>query len=91
VPEELGHHAEASGQGEAWGAVAVAVGLQVLLATGAVGGALLIELLLLRLPQLRRGLRLPREAVPALPVRAQRAGRVIGGVRGRGPPVSVTP
>src|SRR4051812_9823603 len=39
LPEELAHAAsagEASGEGEEWGALAVAVGLQVLLAAGAV-------------------------------------------------------
>jgi hypothetical protein len=89
VPEELAH-AKAEGSGEAWGALAVAVGLQVVLAAGAVGVAVLIDTLLLRLPRPVRVLE------PVVTRRAEVAfcpvlvGRIVGGVRGRGPPVSVT-
>jgi hypothetical protein len=88
VPEELGHRAESSGQGEEWGALGVAVGLQVVLAAGAVGVALLVDLLLVRLPELRLAHVPPTAWAPASPVNAVRAGRALGGVRGRGPPVS---
>lgn len=90
LPEALGR-AEAGGEGEAWGALAVAVGLQVLLAAGAVGTAVLIDVLLLRLPRLRSPLR--HRAPAALIRRAPQVvhGRVVGGVRGRGPPVPVRP
>jgi hypothetical protein len=90
LPEALGH-AEAGGEGEEWGALAVAVGLQVLLAAGAVGTAVVIDVLLLRLPALRSTVRV---LAPALPVRRPPRvvlGRVVGGVRGRGPPVPVRP
>ena len=87
LPEALGH-AEAGG-GEEWGALAVAIALQVLLAAGAVGAAVVIDVLLLRLPELRPPVPLQAPGVllrrpPPVP-----HGRVVGGVRGRGPPVPV--
>ena len=90
VPEELAH-AQAGGEGEAWGALAVAVGLQVVLAAGAVGAAVLIDVLLLRLPRLRPAQGTPASELLPTPGAPARAGRAVGGVRGRGPPVPVTP
>jgi hypothetical protein len=90
LPEALGR-GEGGGEGEEWGALAVAVGLQVLLAAGAVGAALLIDVLLLRLPRLRSPVRL-HVLAPLIRRAPQVAhGRVVGGVRGRGPPVPVRP
>jgi hypothetical protein len=91
LPEALGHAEAGGGQGEEWGALAVAVGLQVLLAAGAVGTAVVIDVLLLRLPRLRSSVRL--QALAPLIRRAPQVahGRVVGGVRGRGPPVAVRP
>ena len=89
LPEALGHAEAGGGEGEAWGALAVAIALQVLLAAGAVGAAVLIDVLLLRLPELRSPVQLQAPGVllrrpPPVP-----HSRVVGGVRGRGPPVPV--
>jgi hypothetical protein len=86
VPEELAH-AKTSGEGEEWGTLAVAVGLQVVLAAGAVGIAVLIDVLLLRLPRLELQEPVLAGQLPAGQLTWLPPGRVIGGVRGRGPPV----
>ena len=90
LPEALGQ-AEAGGGGEEWGALAVAVGLQVLLAAAAVGAAVVIDVLLLRLPALRSPGQLQVSAPPMRRPGQVPPGRVVGGVRGRGPPVPVPP
>ncbi|MDT7570355.1 MAG: hypothetical protein QOE05_529 [Actinomycetota bacterium] len=71
--------------------LALAVGLQVVLAALAVAIAVVVDALLLRLPQ-----RLEALAVPPLPrapvaLSTVPSGRIVGGVRGRGPPVPVIP
>ena len=86
LPEALGR-AEAHGQGEQWGALVVAVSVQVLLAVGAVGAALLVDLLLLRLPRRLEYVAVAAAGVPGSRVSRLHGGRVVGGVRGRGPPV----
>jgi hypothetical protein len=82
---------KAEGGGEELGALAVAVGLQVLLACAAVGVAVVVDALLLRLPRPVHLLRIPILARPTHARPAQRPGRFVGGVRGRGPPVPVRP
>ena len=78
------------GGGDDWVKVAVAVALQVLLAAAAVGAAVVVDALLLRLPALRAAVALPPRAMSAGRATAGH-GRVVGGVRGRGPPVPVSP
>ena len=51
------------------------------------GVAVLIDVLLLRLPRLRLGQQLALAQVPVMPGAPLRVGRAAGGVRGRGPPV----
>jgi hypothetical protein len=97
LPEALAEAAGTGGGGrggseaDELAKLAVAVGLQVLLAAVAVGIAVVVDTLLLRLPQ-----QLTRPLVPDV----QRAvvattdvaiGRIVGGVRGRGPPVPAIP
>lgn len=69
--------------------LAVAVSLQVVLAAAAVGIAVLIDALLLRLPRAVALLRIPDVRPFTLCPSATASGRIVGGVRGRGPPVPV--
>jgi hypothetical protein len=90
APELLGRK-EAGAGGEEWGALVVAVGLQVLLATAAVVSVLLVEALLswrLRAPAPLSLPPLPRRRLLALPLPA---GRTPMATRMRGPPVLVVP
>jgi len=90
LPEALGR-AETTGHGEQWGALAAAVAVQLLLAAGAVGAAVVIDVLLLRLPRLLGFVPVPVCEVRRRRVAVPTTGRVVGGVRGRGPPVPVSP
>ena len=72
-------------------AVGVAVALQVLLAVATVGVAVLVDTVLLRLPQHLQLLRIPAFPRPVTEVVQLHARRAVGGVRGRGPPVPVIP
>jgi hypothetical protein len=87
LPEVIGR--EEAGGGEEWGALSIAVLLQVLVAAGAVGLAVLVESVLVR------ALRPPRRpALPAVPrllpaATSPRLGRRPRGVRTRGPPLPV--
>jgi hypothetical protein len=90
APELLGRK-EAGGGGEEWGALVVAIGLQVVLATAAVVTVLLVEALLswgLRAPVAVSLPPLPRLLVQAPPLPP---GRTPLAVRMRGPPVLVVP
>jgi hypothetical protein len=89
APEVLGH--EAAGEGEEWGALTVAVGLQVLLATAAVVTVLLVEALLawaLRRPAVLRLSPFPRPRAHPSRVVVMRGPLA---TRMRGPPVPVVP
>jgi len=96
VPEALAEAAGRTGgggggEGEDIAKLTVAVGLQLALAVLAVGAALVVDALLLRGPRpllLARAPELPYALVPAPVVPT---GRIVGGVRGRGPPVPVIP
>jgi hypothetical protein len=79
------------GEGEQLATLAVAVGLQVVLASVAVGLAVVLDALLLRLPQPLQAEGVPATPAPLHVVPVVRAGRVVGGLRGRGPPVPVVP
>jgi hypothetical protein len=79
----------AGGEGEKLAALAVAVGLQVILAAAAVGLAVLVDTLLLRLPRPRALLPVPVGSPARAGHGTAPAGRIAGGVRGRGPPVPV--
>lgn len=90
LPEVLGR--EAAGQGEQWGALAVAVTVQAVLASGAVVTALLVEGLLARV------LDAPTPSPPTLDppdvvaaATEDLRGSAPGAVRMRGPPVPVVP
>ena len=91
IAEATAAHAATGGSGESWPAVALAVWLQVVLAAGAVGAAVVIDTLLLRLPRFPVLVRRPPVAAPPARAPARPHGRVVGGVRGRGPPVPVCP
>lgn len=88
LPELLAR--EESGEGEQWGALAVAVAVQVLLATATIAAVLLVEALLLRAlqPQPSLALAVLRSIVNA-PAPSHH-GRTPLSVRTRGPPVQVT-
>jgi hypothetical protein len=77
------------GEGDAFAALGFAVGLQVVIAAAAVGVAVVIDTVLLSLPRPLLLPNLPAVALvaPAAPIVP--AGRIAGGVRGRGPPVTV--
>jgi hypothetical protein len=76
-----------SGEGGELAKLALAVGLQVLLAALAVLVAVVVDLLLPRLPRLVSSVRIPDARLPVPPLSALPAGRIVGGVRGRGPPL----
>jgi ABC-type branched-subunit amino acid transport system permease subunit len=71
--------------------LAVAVGLQVVLAALTVLVAVVVDTVLLRLPRTLDVVRLPDPRRAAVVVAAVLTGRIVGGVRGRGPPVPVIP
>jgi hypothetical protein len=96
VPEALAEAAGKTGGGGGGEAdevakLAVAVGLQVVLAALAVGVAVVVDALLLRLPRALVLVRVPQLPRPAVPVLCAPTSRFVGGVRGRGPPVPVIP
>lgn len=96
LPEALGEllakHPSGGGHGgENVSGLLVAVGIQVVIAAGAVGLAVLLDALLLRAPASFELLRLAATPATTHVVPVVRAGRVIGGLRGRGPPVPVIP
>jgi hypothetical protein len=96
LPEALAEAAGKAGQAAAGGGeaeeianLAVAVGLQVLLAVVAIGLAVVVDTLLLRLPRPLTPVRVPGVPRAVVCVPAAPAGRIVGGVRGRGPPVPI--
>jgi hypothetical protein len=97
LPEALAEAAGKTGQpGAASGGeleemakLGVAVGLQVVVACLAVCIAAVVDRVLLRLPQPLRRLSIPDICLSAISVPAAPTGRIVGGVRGRGPPVAV--
>jgi hypothetical protein len=88
LPEVLGRVEE--GDGEEWGGLALAVGVQLVLAVAAVAAAraLADRVLVVLLHGEVRPRPLPP---PAVPRRKAPSGRLVGGVRGRGPPVRAVP
>jgi hypothetical protein len=93
MAESAGRAGPAVGGGEAQelAKLAVAVGLQVLLAALAVGVAVVVDTALLRLPRALQQLAIPGFPRATAVVPALLLGRIVGGVRGRGPPVPVLP
>jgi hypothetical protein len=95
LPEALAEAANRPRTGSAGGGevakLAVAVGLQVVLASLAVGVAVVVDALLLRLPRAVEVVRLPELHRATVVVARVLIGRIVGGVRGRGPPVPVIP
>ena len=80
--------AAAAGGGEAaeLAKLAVAVGLQVVVAALAVALAAVVDTVLLHLPRPLRTVRIPDLTLSAVAVPASPTGRIVGGIRGRGPP-----
>jgi hypothetical protein len=98
LPEALAEAAGTGGGGTGGGSeadelakLAVAVGLQVLLAAVAVGVAVVVDTLLLRLPQQLTRPRVPDVQRAVVATTDVVIGRIVGGVRGRGPPVPAIP
>jgi hypothetical protein len=89
APEMLGR--EEAGEGEQWGALAVAVGLQVLLATGAVVTVVLLDGFLAGALHSPAALSLPPFPEPRALRTPMPVGRTPMATRMRGPPVPVSP
>ena len=89
LAEATGRAATGGGGGEAaeLTKLGLAVGLQVVIATAAIAVAVVVDRLLPRLPGMTPGARAPAVSFPVRSFVVVLTGRIVGGVRGRGPPV----